>query len=203
MKTFQNQSEELNETQVLQIVKEMIQVSKNKFKHDGILYIVWGWVLFYNAIWGYFERILFLTFTAKDIFNFLEVALPLLAFSFTLYYVIKQHKKVQTYIGISLRYVWSALFISMVLVNLIQFNVLHSINFELQHAIFMVLTAFALTITGGILRFRLISAGGIVFGIAALVASYVDLPVQLLIEGAAIVVAFIIPGHILFASRNK
>jgi hypothetical protein len=29
-------------------------------------------------------------------------------------------------------------------------NVLHSINFELQHPLFMVLMAFAVTVTGGI-----------------------------------------------------
>lgn len=34
---------------------------------------------------------------------------------------------------------------------------MHQINFELQHPLFMVLTAFAITITGVILRYRLMS----------------------------------------------
>ena len=108
-----------------------------------------------------------------------------------------------TYIGVSLRYVWVSLFLSMVLVNLIQFNVLHKINFELQHPIFMVFIAFAIVVTGGILRFKLIIAGGIVFGLMAYVCSYFPLQEQLLIEAIAWIIALIIPGHILYSKRNK
>lgn len=109
----------------------------------------------------------------------------------------------QTYIGVSLRYVWISLFVCMVLVNLIQFNVQHSINFELQHPIFMVLMAFAVTVTGGVLRYRLIIIGGVIFGILALVASYMKLQDQLLVESVAWIISFIVPGHILYANREK
>jgi hypothetical protein len=111
--------------------------------------------------------------------------------------------KVQTYIGISLRWIWFSLIISLVLINLIQFNVLHKINFELQHPLFMVVIAFAIVATGGILRYRLIIAGGIVFGLLAYLCSYLTLPQQMLIEAIAWAIAFVIPGHILYAQRNK
>jgi drug/metabolite transporter (DMT)-like permease len=133
----------------------------------------------------------------------LGIILGAAAALFTIYYLIKQRKKVQTYIGISLRYVWTSLFLSTVLVNLIQMNVLHSINFELQHPLFMVLMAFAVTVTGGILRHRLIIIGGAVFGALALTASYLGLKEQLLLEAVAWMIAFIVPGHILFAKCNK
>jgi branched-subunit amino acid ABC-type transport system permease component len=138
-----------------------------------------------------------------DLVHSLRVILPVSGLIFTLYYILKQRKKVQTYIGISLRYVWISLFASMVLVNLIQMNVLHRVNFELQHPIFMVLIAFAVTVTGGILRYRLIIAGGIIFGLLALAASYFELQTQLLLEAIAWIIAFIIPGHLLYAKRNK
>jgi hypothetical protein len=203
MDTNKNTSDSLNETQSLLIIKEMIQVSKRKLKQDGILFIVWGWVLFFVSTTGYIERGLDLTFGIKKVLNILGVALPLIALIFSVYYLIKESKKVQTYIGISLRYVWISLFVCMVLVNLIQFNVLHSINFELQHPIFMVLMAFAVTVTGGILRYRLIIIGGVIFGILALTASYLKLQEQLLVESVAWMVSFIVPGHILYANREK
>jgi hypothetical protein len=203
MDTNKNTSDSLNETQSLLVIKEMIQVSKNKLKQDGILFIVWGWVLFFVSTTGYIERGLALTFGIKKVLNVLGIALPLIALIFSVYYLIKESKKVQTYIGISLRYVWISLFVCMVLVNLIQFNVLHSINFELQHPIFMVLMAFAVTVTGGILRYRLIIIGGVIFGILALVASYLNLKEQLIVESVAWIISFIIPGHILYANREK
>ena len=65
MDTNKNTSDSLNETQSLLVIKEMIQVSKNKLKQDGILFIVWGWVLFFVSTTGYIERGLALTFGIK------------------------------------------------------------------------------------------------------------------------------------------
>lgn len=203
MENNENTPDSLNETQSLLVIKEMIQVSKNRLKKDGILFIVWGWALLFTSLFGFITRHFILTYQIEKILDYLGIVLILAALVFTVYYLLKQRKKVQTYIGISLRYVWISLFVCMVLVNLIQFNVLQSINFELQHPIFMVLMAFAVTVTGGILRYRLIILGGIIFGILALIASYLNLEAQLLIESIAWTIAFIIPGHILYANRNN
>ena len=203
MDTNKKTPEGMDEQQSLLVIREMIQVSRKNLRHDGILFIVWGWALFAMSIVGYSERVFILTFTAEDILNILETGLPLLAVAYSVYYVANSRKKVQTYIGISLRYVWVSLFVSMVLVNLIQFNILRNINFELQHPIFMVFMAFAITVTGGILRYRLIVIGGIAFGLFAFLCSYLKLEQQLLAEAFAWIIAFIVPGHILYAHRQK
>jgi len=203
MDATHKESNIIDENQSLTVIKEMIAVSRIKLRQDGILFIVWGWVLFYVSFSGFITRSIVLTYQMNRIISRLGIILGAATALFTIYYLIKQRKKVQTYIGISLRYVWTSLFLSTVLVNLIQMNVLHSINFELQHPLFMVLMAFAVTVTGGILRHRLIIIGGAVFGALALTASYLGLKEQLLLEAVAWMIAFIVPGHILFAKRNK
>ncbi len=203
MDATNKESNIIDENQSLTVIKEMIAVSRIKLRQDGILFIVWGWVLFYVSFSGFITRSIVLTYQMNRIISRLGIILGAAAALFTIYYLIKQRKKVQTYIGVSLRYVWISFFLSTVLVNLIQMNVLHSINFELQHPLFMVLMAFAVTVTGGILRHRLIIIGGAVFGALALTASYLGLKEQLLLEAVAWVIAFIVPGHILFAKRNK
>jgi hypothetical protein len=203
MDTTNKESNIVDENQSLAVIKEMIAVSRIKLRQDGILFIVWGWVLFYVSFSGFLTRSIVLTYQMNKMISRLGIILAAAAALFTIYYLMKQRKKVQTYIGVSLRYVWISFFLSTVLVNLIQMNVLHSINFELQHPLFMVLMAFAVTVTGGILRHRLIIIGGAVFGALALTASYLGLKEQLLLEAVAWVIAFIVPGHILFAKRNK
>jgi hypothetical protein len=203
MERSKQHSGEINEIQSLEIIREMIKVSRNKINQDGILFIVWGWVQLFMNLSGYIQSNMVISFNTEKAIKFLGIALPAAAIAYTLFYIIRQRKKVQTYIGISLRYVWGSLFICMVLVNLIQFNVIKEIIFELQHPIFMVLMAFAVTVTGGILRYRLLIIGGIIFGLLALTASYLELPEQLLIESLAWIIAFIIPGHILFAKRER
>lgn len=203
MDATNKESNIIDENQSLTVIKEMIAVSRIKLRQDGILFIVWGWVLFYVSFSGFITRSIVLTYQMNRMISRLGIILAAAATLFTIYYLNKQRKKVQTYIGVSLRYVWISFFLSTVLVNVIQMNVLHSINFQLQHPLFMVLMAFAVTVTGGILRHRLIIIGGAVFGALALTASYLGIKEQLLLEAVAWVIAFIVPGHILFAKRNK
>jgi len=92
---------------------------------------------------------------------------------------------------------------SFVLINLIQYNVLHQINFELQHPLFMVMMAFSIVVTGGILQYKALIIGGIIFGLIALISSCFKLSYQLLSESCAWLIAFVIPGHYLYATRKK
>jgi hypothetical protein len=204
METDQSNEDYIDEKQSLRVIREMIQVSHKSIRNDGILFIVWGWISFINYFFlSYLPGVYITTHQIMEIVRTLSVLLPLLGLAYTLYYILKQRKKVQTYIGISIRYVWFSLFISMVMINLILFNINHSINFELQHPIFMVLIAFAITVTGGILRYKMIIIGGIIFGILAVIASHLKLQEQLLVEAIAWAIAFIIPGHILYSQRKK
>ena len=204
METEEPNSDFIDERQSLQVIREMIQVSQKKIRNDGILFILWGWISFINYFFlEYLTSVCITTYQTMQIVRPLRLILPVLGLAYTLYYILKQRKKVQTYIGISIRYIWFSLFISMVMINLILFNINHSINFELQHPIFMVLIAFAITATGGILRYKMIIAGGIIFGILAVIASHFQLQEQLLAEAIAWGISFIIPGHILYSQRKR
>lgn len=202
MKTTKINDELLDEAQSLRVIKEMIKVSRNNFKNDGILFIVWGWTLLYSSLSEFIKRDVLLLHRTQNLISVLGVILGVLAIIFSIYYIVKQRRKIQTYIGVSLRYVWFSLVVSLVLLNVILANVLHTVNFELQHPVFMVLFAFAITVTGGILRYRMIIAGGILFAVLALSASWLDLKYQLLLEAFAWLVAFIVPGHILYSKRK-
>ncbi|MBN1927090.1 MAG: hypothetical protein JW798_14760 [Prolixibacteraceae bacterium] len=203
MNTHNNSSDLFNETQSLQVIREMIQVSHKKIKHDGILFIVWGWLMTVHYTFLFVFRKVVMTYDFDKIIKITVNLLPLFGLIFSVYYILKQRKKVQTYIGISLRYVWISLIVCLSLTNMIIFNVIHEVNFELQHPIFMILIAFATVVTGGILRYRLIIFGGIAFGILAYISSYFSLEIQILLEAGAWLLAFIIPGHILYANRKS
>jgi hypothetical protein len=203
METTNSNSESFTESQSLDVIREMLKVSQKKLKNDGILLIVWGWILFINYATMFLVWKVVMTYQLTILLKYATSSLVLVGIIFTIYYIYKQRKKVQTYIGISLRYVWGSVLICMILLNLIQYNVLHKIYFELQHPIFMVIFAFATVITGSLLRNRLIILGGIVFGLLAYLSSFLVLQEQLLLEAIAWLIALIIPGHVLYAKRNK
>ena len=192
-----------DERKSLETIQEMLKVSKRKFQSDGILLIVWGWIMTIHYMVSFLLEYSNFATQLKHGIKYFITGLVFTGFAFTLYYIIQQRKKVQTYIGVSLRYVWVNMFVSLVLVNVIQFRVLREMNFELQHPIFMVIIAFATVVTGGILRYQLIVFGGIAFALLALIASRLPLESQLLMESIAWLIAFIIPGHILYAKRKS
>jgi hypothetical protein len=203
METNQSEPESFDEGQSLAVIREMIEVSQKKLRNDGILFILWGWILFYTYFSEFLLNTLIVTYQIRKNLEYLGNILGLAGLAYSIYYIIRQHRKVQTYIGISLRYVWISMAACLVLINLIQMNVVHRINFELQHPIFMVVIAFAIVVTGGILRYRLIIIGGVVFGLLAYLCSFLTLPNQLLVEAIAWMIAFIIPGHIMFSKRKN
>jgi hypothetical protein len=203
MEPTYSDSEAFDETQSLRVIRDMIQVSQRKLRNDGILLIVWGYAASLPSLIKYFKEILFLPNRVMFLLKFVDPVLPLLALAFTIYYVLRERKKVTTYIGASLRYVWFSLIGCMVLTNLILYNVTHEVNFALQHPLFMVLTAFAILVTGVILRYKLIILGGIVFGILAYIASFLILHDQLFLDGIGWFLALAIPGHIMYYRRDK
>ena len=203
MEPMNSKSETLDEMKSLNVIMEMIQLSKKKIRNDGILLLVWGYAASLPALIKYFKEILFLPNRVMYLLKFVDPVLPFLALSFTIYYIFNEKRKVTTYIGVSLRYVWISLLGCMVLTNLILNNVTHEVNFTLQHPLFMVLTAFAILVTGVILRYKLIILGGVVFGILAYCASLLPLHDQLLIDGIGWFLAMVIPGHIMYFNRNK
>lgn len=195
--------ESFDEGQSIQVIKEMIQVSQKSFKNDGILFLLWGWLMFISYVTNYIMYNVVITRQMEKISQDLRFAITIIAIIYTLYYVFKKSKKVKTYIGISLKYVWISLSVSLVLTSMIIHNVLQQTNFELLHPIFMMLIAFATVVTGGILRYKLVIIGGIVFGALAYTCSYFSLEIQMLFEAAAWLVAFIVPGHLLYAKRKQ
>ena len=203
MKSTESTSASFDEQQSLQVIQEMIQVSQKKLKNDGILFILWGWLMFFNYAYNYLLGFVVLPYPIKKAIDYSGIVIAFVAVAFSIYYILKQRKKVQTYIGISLRYVWFSLIACQMLTSMIIYNVLHVVNFELQHPIFMMFIAFATVITGGVLRYRMIIFGGIIFGLLAYVGSYFNLREQLILEAIAWLIAFIIPGHLLYANRKK
>lgn len=203
MNDAKTKNEKFSESQSLQVIKEMIKVSQRKLKNDGILLIIWGWIMTLQYLMNYLLSNFTYTYNLHQLMRIIAKGLPLVAVAYTLYHLYKEHRKVQTYIGISLRYVWFGLIACLSLTNLIIFNVTDGVNFELQHPIFMVFIAFSITITGGIIRYKPIVFGGVLFAVLAYIGSSFELQIQLLFESAAWFCAFVIPGHILFSKRNK
>jgi hypothetical protein len=203
METNKPMPDSYDEVQSRKMISEMINTSRENINSHGILFIFWGWINFINFFSEYLSGKVVINYQLLQIERTARVILPIIGLIFTIIYVVYHREKVTTYISVTLRYVWISVFMCLILTNIIQFNVLRQIYFELQHPIFMLFIAFAIVVSGGILRHTLITLGGIIFGILAFICSYLSLQDQLLVESIGWLIAFIIPGHITYAKRKR
>ena len=185
------------------IIRDMINVSREHINSHGILFILWGWINFINFFAQYLSGIIEINYQLLQIQRSARVVLPIFGLIFTIIYAFLHREKVNTYISVTLRYIWISVFICLILTNIIQFNVLRQIYFNLQHPIFMLFIAFAIVVSGSILRHKIIIIGGVTFAGLALASSYFPLEYQMLIEAIGWLIAFIIPGHITYAKRKR
>ncbi|MBN1116161.1 MAG: hypothetical protein JXA77_03085 [Bacteroidales bacterium] len=203
METHKQNTNSFSEESSLNVILSMIDTTKRKLYDNGLLIILWGWMMSISYSWSFASRKFAIPLSMRQTFKSISIAISAAVLIYTLYVIFFSRKKVKTYISTSLKYIWFSVVACMVLINLIQFNVLHEIIFELQHPIFMVLVGFAIVATGGILRYNLLIIGGIVFGLLAFLSSYLPLAEQLLVESIAWIVSFAIPGHIFYSKREK
>ena len=188
----------------LRVMGQMLRLARTGLYRNAIIFIVWGWTQFAVLFFcNYLVTFFVYPEWVRSVVHFLRIALPLSALGFTLYYLFRIRRMVKTHFDFALLFVWIFLIVSMVMMNLIQFNVLQSINFRLQHALFMVLISYAILVTGVILRARLLIAGGLFFALMAYLSSFFALETQIAIESVAWLISFAVPGHVMHAKYRK
>ena len=197
-----NQSD-FDERKSLQLIKSAIETSKRTLKEDGILLILWGFVLSTADLWGYYKSVVLTSWWMRELMKVYMILSFIAVIGITIYYIFFRKKKVRTFTSISVRYVWVGVILADNVIIMITKVILDKIDFALLQPIQMVLIGFALFVSAGIYRYHLLSLSGILMWIAAAIAVNYDLNIQFLVRSIAEVLCFIIPGVLMYSARNK
>ncbi len=168
----------------------------------SFLVVLWGWAQFLGYFRFFFVRIVPFSFAVTKTLEYVTNGLLLVVFLFTVNYLWVHRawfKKPEVKIVYT---IWITLVVSMVFVNVMQQNVLHHVVFELQHALFMLMTGVAILLTGSVIHSKWMLLGGILFALLAFGASYFSLKNQMLFEAIGWLVAFVIPGHLMMRRKK-
>ena len=195
-------SENLNNGSV-DLSLDKMRPSNRAIAHYGLLFMLWGWMSVLRFVLDLIEKYAYISITLRWVVEVFGYLLLIGWLAGTIYFLYRERTQKLTYFGLSLRFIWVSLLLSMSLVSIILANILHEVNFELQHPILMVFISFAIVVSGGILRNKMLVIGGIVFAMCAVVSSYLDLRDQLALEAVGWIAGFIIPGHLMYAKRNS
>jgi hypothetical protein len=189
-------NEHFSPEQSLQVIQSMISKTKQDMSDDGIYFLVWGWITFI-ACTG--------QFILKHIINYDQHYqvwwLVVVGIVFSIWYGIKEDKqrRVKTYIGEAMKYLWIGMGVSYFVLGMI----LSKIGWGSSvFPFFIMLYGLGTFVSGSIIKFRPLIIGGIIAWVLAIGAAYMEYDYQMLFGAAAILISYIIPAYML-RYKNK
>lgn len=188
--------EQFSPEQSLQLIQSMISKAKDEIVDNGIHYLVWGWLTLI-ACTG--------QFILKHILNYEKHYqvwwLLIIGIVFSIYYGIKteRKKRVKTYVGESMKFLWIGMGIAYFVLSMI----LSKIGWgSAVFPFFIMLYGLGTFVSGSIIRFRPLIIGGLIASGLAIVSTFVEYDFQILFASAAILISYIIPAYMM-RYRNK
>ena len=180
----------------IQLIQSMISRTKQSISDKSIYFLVWGWITFV-ACTG--------QFVLKHVYeyekHYIVWWLTIVGIVFSAWYGSKQDKsrRVRTYVGDSIKYLWIGMGIAYFVLSMI----LSRYGWDkIVFPFFIMLYGLGTFISGCILQFRPLVIGGVLAFALAIGATFASYDYQMLFGAAAILVSYIIPAYIM-RSRNK
>jgi hypothetical protein len=173
----------------LDIIRRMITTAKQELKDESFYFLLWGWLVFISCLVHYIMIQINSPYQGIS----WAVLMPLGGI-ITMVYGIKQDKKtrVKSYIDELMKYVLIAFLVSLFTVLIFMSKL--GLN---TYPMVMIIYGIWLFVSGGALKFRPLIIGGIVNWIMAVIAFFFNFEIQLLILATAVLLGYIIPGHLL------
>jgi hypothetical protein len=194
--SMENSDQAMSSAASLQLIQQMIQEAKHDLSDRSFDFLFWGWLVLLASLGNY----ALLQLNYKMPWLPWVVLMPLGGLFMVIYHWRQEKKRrVSTPVGDAMAYLWAAFAVLMVF----SMGLGAKYGWNLAYPLMIALYGLGTFTTGGILRFRPLVWGGAACWLLATLAFRVDLPTQLLLIAAAVLVSYIIPGHLLKAQYRR
>ena len=185
-------NEQFSPEQSLQVIQTMIDKTRRSFSDKSHYFLLWGWTTML-AFLGQF--VLISVFNAARHYYIWWITIVAAIVTMVLMLKERKEEKVTTYVTESMGHLWIGMGISFFVVSLIFIK----IGWNYCYPFFIMLYGLGTFISGRILQFTPLVAGGIINWILAIAAVWFDVEYQMLFAAFALLVSYVIPGHLLAA----
>lgn len=171
------------------IIEEMINKTKQRYSDSGFLFLLWGYFVVLAALLNY----VLMKMENEYAFIGWAIFMPLGGLISTIYSFKEKNKPyVKTYSDDVMKYTWTAFGILLAVILIFMGRL--GLN---TYPLIMVAYGVPTFITGGVLKFKPLIFGALGSVIIGIVAFNFMFDVQLLLLCAAIIVSYLIPGHLI------
>jgi hypothetical protein len=183
----------------LRLIKTMVNISRQNLRNDGIYYILYGSLFFLASLVQYF---LFKVYDSElHWITWLGAGVVAAVISVILSRRRRNSGSVTTYLTRLNRYLWTAFIAAVLFVGFLGSQ--QFIDYTQINPLIIMLYGFATFIMGGMLKFRWLLIGSISAWVIAVISTFQEYSVQMLLVSLTILVAYLVPGLILNYSRGK
>jgi hypothetical protein len=187
----------------IQFIRKSITNSRKNLKENGFYYLFWGWLLTFASVTNYFLiRYLHAREMYEQIFIASSIAWGIfvaVGFIIMFFYKSKTGNRnlIITHLDRVLTTLWLSAGVIFVLIILFCY---YDESYPTPYI--LAITGMATFISGMVVRFTPLIAGGILFAVISIVSIYIPGLSQLLLVAIALVLGFLIPGYLLKTSKD-
>jgi hypothetical protein len=187
----------LSPQQSLHLIAAMIEKTKGQLYENRFYFLLWGWVTFIAIVSQFLLKVVF-----HYEHHYLVWIVVFPAVILTIIHTSKRNRerRVRTYVGTSMGYLWTGIGISFFILSFIISNSGGWLN---AYPFFILFYGLGTFVSGRILKFTPLVVGGIFNWILACVAVRVEYDYSMLLAAVAILTSYIIPGHLLSAHKKN
>ena len=184
------EEKEINLIESLSIIQSMVNKTQRQFSDDSFYYIMWGWLVLAASI-THFTLMWLKIEQAPMVWLLMPVGVIV-----SMIYGAKQSKKekVKTYVNTYMGYLWGAMGMAMIVVLAMGFRLE-----DKTYPMLILIYGIGTFVSGGLLSFRPLIIGGVICFVLSVSSFFVVFQYQLVFIAIAMLVSYIIPGHLLKA----
>lgn len=184
------ENENLSARESLDLISNMIHQAQGKLQKSSFYFLLWGWVIAIANLGMYAT----LAFTDFDEYAPAWWLLPIPAWAATMFYGNKQDKESAAVTHLDRINMWLWICAGIAILPIVLFG--YKINYQINPLV-LSLIAIPTFVSGIIMRFKPLLAGGVSFLLLSIVCFLVDYQTQYLIGGVAMLTGYLIPGYLL------
>ena len=182
----------INSEQGLELIERMIRTAQHEVEDESFYFLLWGWTVFAATVLNF----VLLKIDYEYPYIGWMILMPAAGIVTSIYGSRQEKKvKVKSYIDSLMKYVLVSFLVSLFMVlffmSKLQLN---------TYPMVMIVYGFWLFISGGALKFKPLIVGGIINWILAAFSFFLFFEQQLIALAFAVLLGYIIPGHML---KNK
>jgi hypothetical protein len=184
--------ENFSPQQSLLLIQSMIQKTKGNLSANRFYFLLWGWLTLVAILGQFFLKVVLLYRH-----HYLVWLLTFAGVAITIWHTQRQgrKRKIKTYIGQSMQYLWIGMGISFFVLSFIISS--SKVGWLQAWPFFILLYGLGTFVSGNILQFTPLITGGVICWVLACASAFFPFDYQLLFAAAAIIASYLVPGYLL------